>query len=297
MVSLELYFKAFYHSVPKRFELIKYLRKTKSSIDKKINSGKDPTKGEILELLEIIGRDYFFRKAEKGKKPTLRHLVWKNLKSLKKFQQISDRLGNSARLSTDTEIAANLNNLKNRNRIIYVKNLLDAQAPYVISFLEKLDSTYRDEAEALNKSFYGEDNIIPYRKLIKFEEIIYQEIQPMVSEIKKVVINFKNLLAEYTAFYEKFVKQGTKRTLQNALIWDIFLLEFMFANLLFYVSPFSIADVYGSGVIGSLIQLYESALGPYLGVIELVSFGYLLKLINDQKIVKFIREVVNERMI
>ena len=92
MVSLDLYLKAFFRSLPRRVEIASRLKKDKATIDRKVINGIELSQQEILTLLEVIGRDSFIRKAEKRKKLTLRHISWWIIKSVKFFQNLSARL-------------------------------------------------------------------------------------------------------------------------------------------------------------------------------------------------------------
>lgn len=81
MVSVNRYFKAFVHVMPKRMKIVSRLVKEKRRLDKRIIAG-DRSKQTISEWKYIVGEDTLFRSAEKKDKQSLRHYIYKTIKGL-----------------------------------------------------------------------------------------------------------------------------------------------------------------------------------------------------------------------
>lgn len=163
------YIRAYFSIIPKRIELLRELKAEKENIDRKIRENIEVSPNEIEILIEIIGRDTFFHKAEDRKKPSIRHTTWKILKSVKNFQ--------SHRIDPLLNIGGGLLQVINFNGFIYPSLLR------VVVSLEKSDELYQKEVEALQGILEDEESIGTYKSLLREEDKISDSIRPLAHKL------------------------------------------------------------------------------------------------------------------
>lgn len=189
MVSSQYYIKRFFSAMPQRFKLIKELRETKSKVDSKILVGKGLSSGDINTLINIIGKDAIFRRAEKRNKPTLRHVSWKLLKSIKAFYELKEDI-NPSKIQKEF-----------RAKIMYLVEFLQERLPYLEKFLDGLDKVYAKEANTLGKILEGKLAIDSYKELLQEEQQIMIQAEPYFSNLKERTLTLSNIIREFEQYF------------------------------------------------------------------------------------------------
>jgi len=188
MVSAQLYLKTFFAVMPERLKLIGELKSIKAEIDKRVLSGADLSSEDISQLIDIIGNDIFFRRAEKRKKYTLRHMNWKLLKSVeyfwefysKTFDREYDKVRKLRKVTNSEAIDVSLG-----KDILDLSKFFVLVLPQIKVSLEKTDSIYQRESTVLESILAGNENINAYKELLEEEKVINNEIGTLFLEIKK----------------------------------------------------------------------------------------------------------------
>src|SRR3989344_932920 len=154
MVSAQKYIQTFCKVMPKRYELFFELLRRKRIIDKAFG----PLR--VQEILQILGESRFLSSAERRKEPTLRHLVFKQLKSFEfyvafeKKERPNSRLITSARFSLDDAL-----------------NQISTYVQSYSSYFETLEEIYSEQVKLLKKEKYEQ-----YLSLCLAEEEVMEGI-------------------------------------------------------------------------------------------------------------------------
>lgn len=194
MVTAQLYLTRFFNVMPRRFELIKELKDAKAKLDKSALDDSRLSNNEISQLISIIGKDTFFRKAEIRNKPTLRHIAWKLKKSMENF-------GEFKRVWGENKIPK-----KFKKKVLYLREFLAGRLPYITELVKQIDSVYRREVSVLQAILIDKGNITAYKQLLEEEKRIVMNTEPHFIIIKDRTITLVNVLREY----EEYLKREDK---------------------------------------------------------------------------------------
>lgn len=137
MTSAERYFRAFVHIMPKRMKIISELHKEKQKLDEKIIAG-DTSQETLSEWKHIVGEDFAFRSAEKRERQSLRHYIYKTIRSLVALAKFDAM---TAEAMQDPEYVELIKKDPRRKRVyLSLLDLLERRALYAEA-LKKLDES------------------------------------------------------------------------------------------------------------------------------------------------------------
>mgnify|MGYP001574497124 CR=1 FL=1 len=166
----------------------------------------------------------------------------------------------------------------------------------MVAYLERLDTLYQNQSTVLIKILNGYDNINSYKTLLEYEKAIFEELKSEIEAIQDNVLNFKNLIREYRSFYQQFIESKTGKSFPAMITTEVFLLIIVFLGLWLCTSSFQLMEDFQYRRLGIMADLAMIG-GIIIGILDAVSIGYLIKLIKDQRIIKFYIDIVKDRMI
>ena len=180
MVSAFYYLKRFFHVFPQRYKQINHLRIEKYKIDQKIIESNSLSDIEVENLINIIGRDSIFRKAENRKQLTLRHIAWKVFKSAQNYDGIRNKLP----VLEPTE--------EFRKKALKFRRILDSVLPNIKTIIQYLDRVYLEQYSALVKRDFNS-----YIRFLHAEQDINRQINAALQPLRKNIQNLVNILELY----------------------------------------------------------------------------------------------------
>lgn len=277
MVSVEYYFKRFFRVMPKRFKVISDLLNEKAKLTKRLMDAEKAGNSEKItktaaELIEILGEDTIFGKAETKRKNTLRYFVWKISKSMD-YYRTSNIL--AKKILGGSNVSIQIYNLQG-----YLSKIM----PEMEMRLDSLDSTYKNEVSVLKGIMNGEARVSEYFNLVAREKKSTSGLRPLFSGLQARNKTFIDTIKQFRSSlksHDTSVIKGISHLGVSVLALAIGLtLSYIAFNLIVDREP---------GLISNLILMNESLV---LAMISLsLSVGIPKDVYNDLMIaVKFVRE-------
>ena len=193
MVSTAKYVQVFVKVFPQRIRDFRKLRDYKRSIDTHVQNSSSNWERSRQILLEIIGESSIFKSAEKRGRKSMRHGLWKLIKSLEVFVKTRGKIISLATRSSFSGIKVE----------DYLRYALD-YSENVLKILYELDELYRAEVSAIKDTNYNK-----YLELVKLEEGIEKRIvvgygYKRVGAVKEAVIEtFADKISKFKNFWNR----------------------------------------------------------------------------------------------
>ena len=264
MVSLQLYLKTFFAVMPKRFKVLSELKSQKAKIDRKAISRKFLEDKEIDQLIAIIGKDSILRRAEKRNQDTLRHLIYKLLKSTENFERFYDEefLPDPERSELETMLPRDVYLQIIKKQTKPLKDFIREMTPRLIQLLNEMDEVYRNEVKILQQCYGNTDNLVKYQEYLQIEKELGKKSKTFFSELESHSKNFVNVIKSYFKFIRKEGLVFEILTLQIGLVitwatlWGIALFSDVPKSTdIEYISGVIIKTILGGAFIAILISL------------------------------------------
>lgn len=216
MVSFETYLKAYVTVIPKRAKILQDRIKQKHNIDQELMLSQGLLYRKQVEMLvSIIGEDILFRSAEKRKKQTIRHYLYKFIKSFDFFLRKWDSLqGEQYEL------------FKNSYEFSHIAK---SQETYdsLIEDLSGINKECKDIAANLLKAFQNLDAV--YKKeLSSLQQILKDLVKgKTVTPATPIFVNYiqlcnkeKKLLEQIIGFGSEMYNYSTKLLSMRKLVME-----------------------------------------------------------------------------
>ena len=175
MVSVERYLRAFVKVMPQRTKMLRSSMRKKKALDSELEKTLKKYKNQrqikliVYELKLLIGEDMLFNSAERRNRQTLRHYLWKFLKSFKFFIESRNFIGK--RLEKEPKYATQFLTLLK-------ESTEDSQN--LLGLAKSLDELYIAEVESLEKN-----NFDKYLSHVQEENEIIKSIAKYGASVKQ----------------------------------------------------------------------------------------------------------------
>lgn len=275
-------------TMPKRREILNRIYRAKRKADARVVKQGKFGKDDIKELKYIIGEDVLFRSAEKRHKQSLRHCLYKNIKSFDKMYKNRSRI--LKMIEADPKLAKGFPEfIEFATYIKFIKSDLETyfkSLDLIRKKQKKLDKIFIDEIKALQVGSFEE-----YSKLLQQEQELVAYI---TTTANRYVKNIKKMAFDGKTLAEKFIKGYKEKNyyINNRPDWEGIRVI--------------VACAFYAGFLGSLLAInFEvgdenmtimhvlRALGIGIGASPFGGLVYYLVQLSDQRI-QLIKEIMRD---
>ena len=284
-MKAEKYFKTFFKVMPERLRnLQKIVREKRKREQLLLNAWKKGNLKELenqsIYLIELIGKDTLFHKAEKKKKNTLRHLDWKlshAIDNYMKYIQVRPMWRNYYSFPvTKNKVEPLTDNLDNLR--YFLKEIL----PNIKRLLDELDKIYIKKVNLLKEIAKEKKSASDYEILCREEESVCAETKIFFSDIQLRVRSFVNIVVQFRRQLE--LKKFSKLELAGSLCGVIICagLGIVFSILAMGLLSSGVHALFFEGLIDAIPKTAAAVGSAALGAVGVLGFFMMGSDLKDE---------------